>query len=211
MKSPFPGMDPYLEQHWQDIHASLVVCARDQLQPFLPDGLLARVEEHVHIVSETFIAIREAGSRNRVITLIDFLSPANKMPGAGRDLYRRKQEERCKSGVNLVEVDLVRSTAPPYESSADMGTPYHIVVRRRGDPPKIEIFPMTLRERLKGIRVPLRQTDPETTLNLQLIVDLCYRNGRYDTMNYQVDPDPPLTGADAAWADALLRAAGKRT
>lgn len=25
MKSPFPGMDPYLEQHWGDVHTSLMV------------------------------------------------------------------------------------------------------------------------------------------------------------------------------------------
>lgn len=47
MKSPFPGMDPYLEQHWRDVHASLVIYARDQLQPYLPPDLRARVEERV--------------------------------------------------------------------------------------------------------------------------------------------------------------------
>jgi hypothetical protein len=32
MKSPFPGMDPYLEQHWLDVHHRLATYARDQLQ-----------------------------------------------------------------------------------------------------------------------------------------------------------------------------------
>ena len=32
MASPFPGMDPYLEAHWGDIHASLIIYARDQLR-----------------------------------------------------------------------------------------------------------------------------------------------------------------------------------
>ena len=45
MKSPFPGMDPYLERHWRDVHASLIIYARDQLQPQLPRKLCARVEE----------------------------------------------------------------------------------------------------------------------------------------------------------------------
>ena len=32
MPSPFPGMDPYLEAHWRDVHASLIIYARDALQ-----------------------------------------------------------------------------------------------------------------------------------------------------------------------------------
>src|SRR5438067_6503195 len=47
MKSPFPGMDPYLEQFWQDVHASLIIYIRDQLEEQLPDNLIARVEERI--------------------------------------------------------------------------------------------------------------------------------------------------------------------
>lgn len=32
MKSPFPGMDPYLEAHWRDVHTRLIVYASDQLR-----------------------------------------------------------------------------------------------------------------------------------------------------------------------------------
>src|SRR5437016_2538465 len=47
MPSPFPGMDPYLEAHWRDIHARLVIYASDALQGILPRSLRARVEERV--------------------------------------------------------------------------------------------------------------------------------------------------------------------
>src|ERR671931_359280 len=47
MPSPFPGMDPYLEAHWRDVHAGLVIYARDALQGALPAALRARVEESV--------------------------------------------------------------------------------------------------------------------------------------------------------------------
>src|ERR1700732_2528590 len=47
MPSPFPGMDPYLEAHWRDVHAGLVIYARDALQGVLPAALRARVEESV--------------------------------------------------------------------------------------------------------------------------------------------------------------------
>jgi len=49
MKSPFPGMDPFLERHWGDVHATLIVYARDLLQPRLPDDLLARIEQRVFL------------------------------------------------------------------------------------------------------------------------------------------------------------------
>ena len=49
MPGPFPGMDPYLEHHWQDVHARLVLYSADQLQPKLPEGLVARVEETISL------------------------------------------------------------------------------------------------------------------------------------------------------------------
>lgn len=52
MPSPFPGMDPYLEAHWADVHTSLTTYARNQLQPQLPDDLSATVEECVHLSAD---------------------------------------------------------------------------------------------------------------------------------------------------------------
>ena len=49
MPSPFPGMDPYLEAHWGDIHQRLVIYASDELQSHLPSDLRARVEERVFV------------------------------------------------------------------------------------------------------------------------------------------------------------------
>ncbi|MGH8058014.1 MAG: DUF4058 family protein, partial [Candidatus Entotheonellia bacterium] len=49
MPSPFPGMDPYLEKFWRDIHARCVIYAADQLQELLPADLRARVEERVFV------------------------------------------------------------------------------------------------------------------------------------------------------------------
>lgn len=49
MPSPFPGMDPYLEQFWRDIQARLVIYTADQLQTRLPPDLRARVEERVFV------------------------------------------------------------------------------------------------------------------------------------------------------------------
>ncbi len=49
MSSPFPGMDPYLEAHWRDVHTRLMTYICDQIQDQLPDNLVARVEESVSV------------------------------------------------------------------------------------------------------------------------------------------------------------------
>ncbi len=47
MPSPFPGMDPFLEAHWGDVHTSLAASIRSSLRGQLPAGLVARIEERV--------------------------------------------------------------------------------------------------------------------------------------------------------------------
>src|SRR6266852_1032420 len=181
MKSPFLGMDPYLESHWRDVHASLIIYARDALQGVLPGSLRARVEESVLLetpqglgdhplypdvrvveytskrgletrpeagvavaepllietepVAETFLEIIDRESGNRVVTVIEFLSPSNKSPGANREQYLRKQREVCSSDANLVEIDLNRfgthTLAFPLEHvKPQVRTAYMACVRR---------------------------------------------------------------------------------
>jgi hypothetical protein len=52
MKSPFPGVDPYLESQgfWPDFHASFVIYWRDLLTDLLPDNYEVRVDERVNLV-----------------------------------------------------------------------------------------------------------------------------------------------------------------
>jgi hypothetical protein len=65
MNSPFPGMDPYLERHWGDVHQAPVTYIRDQLQSFLPGDLRARMQERVY--SESPGAPHECDPDVRVI------------------------------------------------------------------------------------------------------------------------------------------------
>jgi hypothetical protein len=46
-KNPFPGMDPFLERHWGDVHARLILYASDQLNRQMRGPLRARVEERL--------------------------------------------------------------------------------------------------------------------------------------------------------------------
>src|SRR4051794_38175689 len=49
MKSPFPGMDPYLERHWGDVHQAFITYMRDSIQSRLPAELRARMQERVYV------------------------------------------------------------------------------------------------------------------------------------------------------------------
>ena len=258
MSNPFPGMNPYLEACWGDVHSSLVLYARDVLRPGLPGDLYARVEERVFVetldemhgilvpdvrvvelprrshrppqtegglaiaepiivdmpdpeITETFIEIRDAGTGHKVVTVVEFLSIANKRHGEGRKEYTRKAAALAQGGVSLVEIDLLRSGSPPMpipEGSIRESelTPYRACVRRGWIPDKAEVYPAPLRARLPVIPVPLRETDVDVPLDLQQLVDLAYENGNYElTTDYRRDPQPPLDPEEARWVDELLR------
>ncbi len=49
MKSPFPGMDPYLEPYWSNFHVLMMGALTAALNQSLPRGLQARPEQEVRI------------------------------------------------------------------------------------------------------------------------------------------------------------------
>ncbi len=52
MPSPFPGMDPYLENilYWRSVHSSLITCIMGALNAVLPDAFMARGEGRAYIL-----------------------------------------------------------------------------------------------------------------------------------------------------------------
>jgi hypothetical protein len=261
MLSPFPGMDPYLERYWRDVHTRLMVYAADTIQNQLPGDLAARVEESVSVdddgdetqkfapdVSlaeehraawhppaagtatavaeplivaaepvERHIEIIDTKSADRIVTVIEFLSPSNKLSGIDRSRYIEKQHEYLKSTSNLVEIDLIRAGDFIVAVSPGNLTPayldsYIACVRRADRRAEAEIYRMPLREELPSIWIPLRRTDTDIALNLQALINTCYDRSRYSTkIDYTAEPRPPLPPGDAEWANELLRAAGLRT
>lgn len=258
-RSPFPGMDPYLEQSWPDVHHRLCTYSCDMLRTALPAGLIARLNERTIIegefdddriivpdvrviqhgrpeqrpsgaesaatavlaepllmevkdepVTEGFVQVIDTRNGSRVVTVIEFTSPANKGGGEGRQQYRQKQQELTRGGVSLVEVDLLRSgrwnTRVPRENvPLEHQTPYHVCVTRGWQRMRLEFYPVPLRERLPAIRVPLRRTDADVRLDLQALIDLVYLNGSYGyDVDYSKPPVPPLDADDEAWAREVV-------
>jgi hypothetical protein len=135
--------------------------------------------------TEHFLEIIDVESGNRVVTVIEFLSPANKSPGANREQYQRKQIDLCSSDTNLVEIDLNRvglhTLAFPITSiKPGVRTHYLACVRRVTRRDTAEVYLMPLAQPLPTIKVPLRPADADVPLDLQALVEQCYRNGGYD-------------------------------
>ncbi len=257
MPSPFPGMDPYLEPHWPDVHAVLTSEARTALNRQLPKGLVARVEERVAVgsapdgaagstrvgpdvrVVATSPADRTSGAAaaalvrvdapyllladdeppveryvrvidadGELIAVVEFLSPANKRQD-GRRRFRRNRRDLLAAGTHFVEVDLARAgnwraLLRPFQCPPAAVTPYRGVVRTAGSAAAY-LFPISLRQPLPDLPVPLRPTDAQVSLPLQSLLNAAYDNGKYaETIDYGRPPVRPLPPDDAAWAAALL-------
>lgn len=154
-----------------------------------------------------WIEIRDV--TGRVITVLELLSPTNKLESADRDRYLSKRCRFIGGGANLVEIDLVRRGAWIFPATVqdvlqEAGACYAVCVFRAARPGEEEVYPIRLRERLPVIRVPLRPADADVVLDLQPLIDQCHERGRYHLLNYRLALDPPLSLEDSAWADQLL-------
>lgn len=260
MKNPFPGMNPWLEEHWPDVHACMLVYACDDLNETLPADLRARMDERfapktnqdqalaflpsmsdddawkrpagpvlgpggdsvvaaeptvVEFGDEVSRHLEIVDSRAYIITAIELLSPSNKEEGEARANWRRKRFDYLRGGINVVEIDLLRGGAWALPDRSLLkpvppGRVFHYVAVTR--PPRFtrcEFYVLPLRERLPAIRVPLRRTDLDAALDLQVLIDQCYDRGRYASiLDYSHPPHPPLPDEEAAWAKGILAARG---
>ena len=156
---------------------------------------------------EVFLEIVEARSQSPVVTVIEVLSPANKRPGPGRDVYLRKQGDLLASASHLVEIDLLRGGAPTVAIPAQQQAgDYRVVVSRADRRRHRELYPISLRDRLPRVAVPLLQSD-HTVLDLQaLFAETWQKSGLGNRIDYTKPPVPPLAAADEQWARQLLGA-----
>jgi hypothetical protein len=83
MPSPFPGMDPYLEdpEIWSGVHAGLLAAICEQLGPVLRPKYVVRYEERVYVTSEEDLGYRMIVPDLRVVER-DPLASVGHLPGA---------------------------------------------------------------------------------------------------------------------------------
>lgn len=160
-------------------------------------------------VREGYLQIQEVETKE-LITTIEILSPTNKR-GKGRQIYEHKREQVLGSRTNLVEIDLLRAGEPMPIFNNGIESHYRILVARGERRPYADLYAFNLRDTIPSFPVPLRSEDVEPGLNLQELLNKIYDEYGYDLkIDYSSEPVPPLSEADAAWADALLREQGLR-
>jgi hypothetical protein len=162
-------------------------------------------------VTEARVEIRHRES-NALVTVIEVLSPANKVRGSrGRQSFLEKRQEILVSEVHWVEIDLLRAGAPSMARLARTPCDYRIVVSRGEDRRHGKFWPVSIRQPLPVIGIPLRGKDADVPLDLGAVLRAGYDNAGYDlSLDYRREPEPPLDRADAAWTAKLLRAQGLR-
>jgi hypothetical protein len=157
-------------------------------------------------VIERYLEVRDAGS-GEVITVIEILSPSNKLEDRRR--YLRKRQRVLDSMTNLVEIDLLRSGKPMPMVGEFPKTAYRLLVSRALQRPDAQVFPCGLRQPIPEIPIPLRPGEDEPLLPLNQLLHTLYDSAGYDLfIDYQKPPVSPLSEEDLLWAQQRLAAAG---
>jgi hypothetical protein len=222
MPSPFPGMDPFLEEEkiWPVFQHHLIACLYQTLLPGLVDRYRARVGQRRYPTEqalftsivredheEEFIEIRQR-TDNRLVTLVDVVSPANKTTTSGRQAYLDKRKDAKNTGANLVEIDLILQGQPMLDYSRE-GLPdwdHAVTVTRATQPERYEIYTATLQKKLPKFRLPLAADDRDTVIDLQTTFVRCFDQGNFATqINYQREPPTRIADDDRSWLDQLLK------
>jgi len=250
MKSPFPGMDPYLEGYiWPDVHNELASAIKELLVPYLAPKYVARIAPYTVVdatpeseagiiypdlavltrknkLEETAVAYKRDGSISppdvnipssfpvpvripvieirdvagkRLITVIEILSPVNKKK-PGLDAYREKRVDLHRTGVHLMEIDLLRRGTRPFLHTM-MPQKNYIVTLMRADSPNTEVWAFNVQDSLPVLPVPLIAPDPDVPLDLKRALDVIYERSRYElSIDYEKSPPPPeFSEQDKQW------------
>lgn len=157
-------------------------------------------------VPHLFIEIRDTRQR-RLVTAIEFLSPANKH-NPGRKKYLRKRQRLWQSDVHLVEIDLLRKGKRVPVQDPLPAAPYFVFLSRAEQRPVMDVWPIALDQALPPVPVPLTKPDADVTVDLQTAFsaafDLCGFDGVID---YRQAPDRPLSAQEESWRRQRLGAA----
>jgi hypothetical protein len=165
-------------------------------------------------VEETYVTIRDRQSGQRIVTVIELVSPTNKYAGPGRMSYVAKQTEVLRSTAHLVEIDLLRTgphvAAVPEWAAHQHGSYDYLVCVNRAVAlrDRFQLYPRRVRERLPRLRLPLAAPDADIVLDIQAVLARTYEAGGYaERLNYALPCVPPLPPEEQTWADTLIRQA----
>lgn len=155
-------------------------------------------------VQERYLEIRTVPDQ-QVITVLEILSPSNKLSREGREQYESKRLKVLGSRTHLVEIDLLRS-GQPFPMKTPGNNAYRLLVSRSQHRPRADIYLFGVRDPIPTFPIPLRPpNEAEPSLPLNHILHDLYDQGGYDLIiDCQQPPPPLLSEAEAAWARELI-------
>ncbi len=145
----------------------------------------------------------------RLITILEVLSPANKVEPGFSD-YRSKRVEVLRQSIHLVELDLLLSGRRlPTRGSLPPGHFYAFITKadRRESH---QVYAWSIRQPLPIIPIPLKAPDSDLALDLAELFSIAFERGRYlRLIDYKASLSLPLSDDDRLWAEALAQAASR--
>ena len=192
----------------------LVAALRRQAQPVQATTTAAGIAPRVaqlpmsEEIIERHLAVRDVLT-GEVITVIELLSPTNKLTRDGRRQYARKRQQILGSATHFIEIDLLRVGEPlPFRvQDDDAQSDYRIIISRALARPQAAVYLFTIRDPIPDIPVPLQPGDAERVVALNRLVHDVYDRAGYDlTLDYQqAPPPPPIRAQDVQWMQELLQ------
>ena len=221
MPSPFPGMDPFLEDHagWKDFHTSFIPEIRKYLQPLVTPEFFVRIEEHVYITHpET-----DPGYNTRVGAAIIMapLGVTESLDLEIHDPYLEILDKRTHEVVTAIEV-----LSPANKVNSSEGR--EVMLRKRHElreagvhileidllrggfrearlarrshycvnlllrgTSELLVWDIDLRDELPTVAVPLHDPTQPVPLELQKVFTSVYDSAMYDVITDYTRPVPP--------------------
>jgi hypothetical protein len=143
---------------------------------------------------------------NQLVTSIEIVSPVNKRQ-PGRFPYRKKRLKLIARGVHLIEIDLLRRGKRVIPGKGVPSCDYLLGCTRAGLG-RTELWPLSVRDPLPVVPVPLLDPDADVPLKLGEALTAIYDEARYDlSIDYDAPPPPPKFGPEESkWMTELMRA-----
>lgn len=154
-------------------------------------------------ITERYLEIREVQTQ-KVVTVLEILSPKNKRNGEGRDRYLSKRQQVLNSKTHWIEIDLLR-TGEMMPMADAIASDYRILVSRANLRPTAELYPFNLRDAIPQFLLPLQANDSEPIVDLAAVLAQVYQDAALDlAIDDSIQPIPPLSDADFQWVRSLM-------
>jgi hypothetical protein len=194
MTSPFPGMDPYLEQpiFWSSFHFRLIGAIAAAITPQLSAQYYIEVETRTYQSEgddNVLIGIPDAAILSRQTverlpkekpseTAIGLLtSPEKVMLPMIEEIKERYLEIRDIATDAVITV--IEVLSPKNKQAGEGRDAYRILVSRSPQRPAADLYALTVQTPLPTIPIPLKPEDNDLTLDLQTLFQQIYTEARY--------------------------------